>query len=1152
MGNRRDNFNQDTIRKAAGRVGYRCSFPGCQNATIGASMESNDKVVITGVAAHICAAAKGGPRYDENMTVDERKNIDNCIWLCQTHSKLIDSDVNTYTVDVLRQWKSDAESLAAKILATGDYFSEYFKVHENNLVVLSQMFDDMIIEGQFNLLQTLLEQYKNPLSEQYEEFVLRYKIIYDVYCKRSNLSIHLNDYCSLVCKFGVDILVKLFLSFHLKEELNKIVEYCVDKELKKYAELAIKDKLISLILVPIGSEKTIELSEDLFVVISKYITNHIVQNNILGVVNVTGVRFTLFSDEFYYSSVKAAYELACVSIYGNDNFEDIEADSNFLFIKNNIDKIALLDDSLQEYIWMQFLSILSEKPKEFAIYYERCSKSLKDVPLIKKAYYMCKIKNDVGSIDCNNLVDYVSKTGEDDILCMYLSSIERNSAIEFLDEHGYLLKKDSIYLKLKLDLLSDFQSQKTRNFLFKYNEVYKNDFTFHLLLANCVDADYELDKELKWLESNKDKMRLHDCMDYIQIIRKHEYWDDLIELSQVQLPSRCEFYLATCLIESEDIGHVNTGLKLYLKLVDIGLRQRRLYFNMGVAYRKLGDFDKSKECFKSEYKIYSDLFSLKALIQLRYELNEYKTDFYFNQLKECIDANSQNLIAVIYLKTLKYSEARKYFLRSLLLEDENNPSINGIYQVLSHIPSKDVGMIEANVFCVLENDSSRQYIAIHEPDILEGIVSPKTFACYSHYSTQDVRASCLLFASQGDTVVWDNQDYTVAEIMSANDAIKHFYISRLSKLEGVKVIRDEKDLVAQISDVLQKSSENLNNLINQYNQLEVRLPLSKLAYYVGEGMLKTCEFLLFENREKIRNNVSIVSDINDKTTFVLSYDAILNLVHLGVGNALLKQFDLICSNHVKNQLLNDIDVEVLELTDESRQGTMFIKEGKLTLFHRTADIRRGRYSFLMQLKSFVKLVRTTNNVPTFTSNNDEIKADIKKFFLNRQLYCESTSLAVAQYISDSVLVTDDQFLFTLAKLEGIPTVGLTGLLSNSDLSWDCLLSASKKLKNMNFGNYLPVHLYQRIIDQMLRGGSNCKTASKEIITWVLSDTDADATSYHEDIVIELYSEIIKQGLNYLNPENYLTNFVLNVFEKRKPGFINNFISNAFGTLKSTE
>lgn len=45
---------------------------------------------------------KAGPRYDENMTAQERKFPENEIWLCQSCSKLIDSDVKRYNVDKLK------------------------------------------------------------------------------------------------------------------------------------------------------------------------------------------------------------------------------------------------------------------------------------------------------------------------------------------------------------------------------------------------------------------------------------------------------------------------------------------------------------------------------------------------------------------------------------------------------------------------------------------------------------------------------------------------------------------------------------------------------------------------------------------------------------------------------------------------------------------------------------------------------------------------------------------------------------------------------------------------------------------------------------------------------------------------------------------
>ena len=90
------------------RVGGFCSRPGCKNHTTGPHANP-DKVNDTGVAAHITAAAPGGPRYNPALTSAERKAANNGMWLCQSCAKLIDSDAATYPEALLREWKAWAE-----------------------------------------------------------------------------------------------------------------------------------------------------------------------------------------------------------------------------------------------------------------------------------------------------------------------------------------------------------------------------------------------------------------------------------------------------------------------------------------------------------------------------------------------------------------------------------------------------------------------------------------------------------------------------------------------------------------------------------------------------------------------------------------------------------------------------------------------------------------------------------------------------------------------------------------------------------------------------------------------------------------------------------------------------------------------------------
>ncbi|MBE2171921.1 hypothetical protein IIQ44_08365, partial [Acinetobacter oleivorans] len=61
------------------------------------------------MAAHICAASIGGPRYNEEMTPEERKDIKNAIWLCAHCSIKIDREPHAYPAPLLHHWKKEAE-----------------------------------------------------------------------------------------------------------------------------------------------------------------------------------------------------------------------------------------------------------------------------------------------------------------------------------------------------------------------------------------------------------------------------------------------------------------------------------------------------------------------------------------------------------------------------------------------------------------------------------------------------------------------------------------------------------------------------------------------------------------------------------------------------------------------------------------------------------------------------------------------------------------------------------------------------------------------------------------------------------------------------------------------------------------------------------
>ncbi len=112
----RDDFPLRTKEALAKRVGYRCSNPACGKLTSGPHADPT-KAVNIGVAAHIAAAAPGGPRFDPDSSSERRSSFENGVWLCQNCGKLVDSVPDRYTVKLLESWKERAEERALRALS---------------------------------------------------------------------------------------------------------------------------------------------------------------------------------------------------------------------------------------------------------------------------------------------------------------------------------------------------------------------------------------------------------------------------------------------------------------------------------------------------------------------------------------------------------------------------------------------------------------------------------------------------------------------------------------------------------------------------------------------------------------------------------------------------------------------------------------------------------------------------------------------------------------------------------------------------------------------------------------------------------------------------------------------------------------------------
>lgn len=89
-----------TLKRLFAKSHDQCAFPKCDLPI------AEESGTITGIVCHIKARNKGGPRFDPNQSDEERHAFDNLVLMCGRHSKIIDADPKTYSVDLLQEMKS--------------------------------------------------------------------------------------------------------------------------------------------------------------------------------------------------------------------------------------------------------------------------------------------------------------------------------------------------------------------------------------------------------------------------------------------------------------------------------------------------------------------------------------------------------------------------------------------------------------------------------------------------------------------------------------------------------------------------------------------------------------------------------------------------------------------------------------------------------------------------------------------------------------------------------------------------------------------------------------------------------------------------------------------------------------------------------------
>lgn len=1124
MPTKRDDFKKDTWMRAASRVGFLCSKPDCRCHTLGPSAESNQAVSNIGVAAHICAAAPGGKRYDPTMTPEERKGIDNCIWLCQTHAHLIDTDAETYTVEVLKQWKKTAEEYAAKTIADGSFIRNYYAGNQENLSQLEDLFESMIASGEFLLMDQILSQYTASLSEKYDECILRNRIIWCTYCDRPRLALEIETYKNLPDKSGANDLLRLFLSFGMTNELKELNKYCSEQDLTTVVNLAIAGDLDDRLIGKGEPKKYIEVTQVNKDAIDKYLLYIMCAKRMFGLQHGDGSGYTFEPVELYWSILWEAYSIASSVTIGT-----LLPDAALEQITPILKKVAYFDAKHQALLWDMALCLAMNDKKCFDELYRQCPENVKKEDIIIKVKLVRDIEFESETINFDDLLAYCASIGDYYLAVQYCEKMDSEKECAFLDEHQYLYKKDSRFLYRRVIVHNSSLTMTPMSLLGKYKNDYVEDFLIDCMLADFASTKEEKEGCFSRLKQYNSGATFFALSYYAKLLNKNSKWEDLIVLSRKRLPTEMLHRIADDLVQSKQPECLVRGVEIYETLIAAGYTERNLHNNLGVGYVFQGRVEDAKREFSKEYDRYGSEDVLRRLLSLRIETNDIVDDTYLHAGEREITCHMQNLVGATYFKLGNYESARKFFLRSLLINEHENPSITGYWNACRKLNKPELTVIGNDTSCTISDGSEQISFAIHHPQILEGI-EPNCFAGLHHHSVTDPQIAMLMYCSVGDVVEYNGKQYTVTCIEQIDTTLLKHVLSQITKLPGSRVISGTpEEGLNQIIEIMKEQKRNQQEIVSNYNAMPIRVPLSILAKQLGRSRLVIWEFLAYGNSESVRNNTTHPENLHKKK-YILSFDSILTLSRLPLPDKLPEDILLICPAQVKNQLMTDISEELEQLDESESVGSMqYSDDGGLRMIKHTPETKRARHTIITKLRALVNKLMVADPVD-FVSNDK----NIQEFVSAPELRCEKGALALAQNTDDGVLITDDQFLTCTANYFQIKNGGIALLLSELGLGCETLLAASQKLKELNFQNYLPFALYKAIFDSVnVEKNTECGEAFGN---WLIGDSEEPSVQ-HKEIVIELYRNVMQFGEKRLNPDNILGQLAITFFESMHPGFV---------------
>ena len=1025
MSNNRDDFSSKTQTRIKYCAGFRCCWPGCNKLLIG---KANNKkgYVFNGVCSHITAASPGGPRYDASMTADERKSYENGILLCQDHASLIDKDDPSYPVDMLKQWKAKAEEAIHKELTSGKY---YEKTTDEIEALLYALYEN----GELSDLRKTIDEYKASYGDEKDEILLRYKILLYLLIGGPLLET-VNHYLKNRC-CSLEWLVYELAIFHRKDILEpisnnitgdnnkKLVEFIL---LSTIPELASNGEFMSLLKLKDGA------------------TNHFIIQSLfyseMGCVakDKNGSDIVFKDEEFIYEMMIKTLLLKKRTILPNNN-DEVAVKEAYIWLIKNLKTIDCLCTELRLPCLIAILRYLVFcDDSYYQVIYDSLAEEEKAMEEIVRINYEYQLKHEFERIDHEKLLNFCRANNDFPLFCFWLSGLTPDKALEYLNDHLFLLKESSLIL---LKYFMAINEKDRKELVLKYKDVYpKDDFNM-----SCLFWRYDIDGEKNknncfLLEKDHTKgLNIFNAMVYLDTIIGKGLYDKFFELADYLTHADADIALSAFKLQSvmgDDQKYDGKLIAIYEKLINNGFEMESLHHNLSMLYYRNSKTDLANKHLLLEYNQYHNVIALSNIIVSRVEQNEWTKDNIFDDAKNTANYNCQTYVAESYYQTGDYEQSLKHYERIALCANNRSCLPLKIMGMINSLKINNPDQVEDSTAVTIENSKETITLCFHSNDVMS--IFDKTFE-YDGSLDED-RFSDFYFKRKNDTVCFNGDKYTIINIVSIYHHYSHLALQQAVNngdaiAFGGGTVEEAK---AEITKFLSERIEDVKESLSDYKETKGVLPLSiTCGRFFGGDLFENLSFI-YRNKGMANINYSFGEVCTNHQKIYFYYDSIYALYLLYCENPFEIGENWYISKRIYNNIIAQCNRELRDIQDDAEKLTIKNSE-PLRLKHNSEARNYGR-NWYMKFEKFLSQFQVVEGGLFDLGKQIEVFREYDKTIAS-----EREMIDLIQRNKDVCVVSDLSFIQLLMQLFNKDCCGTLSFVKES-MDDNCVLSLEKVFK----------------------------------------------------------------------------------------------------------